>query len=362
MLQLPVLAHESWVVQRGQQTSTMCNKNNEGKVCDAVVRFIEKQTDEIRMHIRHPEIDGVGPPVDLRLMLGAQEYAIEHTRIEPYDNQIKTEVIIKEILDYFKENISLPFPSPAYYQLQYPFDVSLPNGKAKRNRALNNLVEWVCTKEKVLRERNRGRPMLPYGPYFADHSVHGKPDGFNCTFDLLRWPDATFIRQKPGSLWLRPIIPKDMEPLRRKRLMRAFHKKCEKLQRCKEEGARSVLVLESSDVALTSFEFRGNLLPEILAKHSNAPDEIFLVETYPDLWWVWPLKCDNDHWPAVGMPELNQPIYETDKLPTVGVPKREREALGLDKPYKPHPKGWIPETFEKDELNDLTPKRRRTET
>ena len=59
----------------------MRNKNNEGKVCDAVVRFFEKQTGEIRTHIRHPEIDGLGPPVDLRLKLGAQECAIEHTRI-----------------------------------------------------------------------------------------------------------------------------------------------------------------------------------------------------------------------------------------------------------------------------------------
>ena len=62
----------------------MNNPDNEGKVCDAVVRFIEKRTGAIRTQIRYPERDGVGPPVELRLKLDAQEYAIEHTQIESF--------------------------------------------------------------------------------------------------------------------------------------------------------------------------------------------------------------------------------------------------------------------------------------
>ena len=49
--------------------------NNEGKVCDAVVRFIEKRTGEILTQARRPKINGVGPPVDLRLELNIQEYS-----------------------------------------------------------------------------------------------------------------------------------------------------------------------------------------------------------------------------------------------------------------------------------------------
>ena len=66
--------------------------NNEGKVCDAVIRNIEKLTGEARTHIRCPDKesgDTEVPKVDLRLILGAQEYAIEHTRIESFVNQIK---------------------------------------------------------------------------------------------------------------------------------------------------------------------------------------------------------------------------------------------------------------------------------
>lgn len=344
----------------------MRNKKNEGKVCDAVMRAIEKRTSKTRTHVRRPEADGVGPPVDLRLKLGGQEYAIEHTRIEPYDDQIKMEVIIREILGYFKESISLPFPSPAYYELQYPIDISLPDGKVKRNRALKSLANWVCKNELLLRDKLMCWTGGPYDLYHSDHSVHGKPDGFKCVSKLRRWPYAIPIRQRPGSLFLRLIYPEDMEPLIRKRLMRALSRKCEKLQACKAEGARTVLVLESRDVALTSFEFRGDLLPGVLAKHSNALDEIFLVETYPDPWWVFPLKHDDGHWPDTGMPELGQNYYDPNNsdipkwLDTI--PQHMRDGLQLDHMHTPYVQGFALETFKEDELNDLALERVRTET
>ena len=336
----------------------MRNKNYEGKVCDAVIKAIEKRTGETRTRVRRPEVDGRGPPVDLRLKLGDQKYAIEHTLIEPFENQIKMEVIVREILDYFKDNISLPFPSPACYELQYPVDISLPDGKVKRNRALKGLTDWVCMNELVLRDKMMCWTGEPNDLYYSDHSVLGKPDGFESVFKLRRWPYAVPIRQQPGSLWLRAVYPEDMAPLRRKRLMRAFSKKCEKLQACKMDGVRTVLALESGDPALTSFEFRGDLLPEILAKYPNAPDEIILVETYSDFWHVYPLKHGDNHWPGKGMPELNQTYYDPNNsdipkwLDTI--PRHMREGLQLDQMYTPYEHGFTLESFKEDELEDLT--------
>lgn len=344
----------------------MRNKNNEGRVCDAVLRAIEKRTGEIRTQVHRPEVDRVGPQVDLRFKLGDQEYAIEHTLVEPYDNQIKTRVIIKEILGYFKENISLPFPSPAYYELQYPVEISLPDGKVKRNRALKSLANWVCKNELLLRDKMMCWTGGPYDLYYSDHSVHGKPDGFKCVFKLRRWPYAVPIRQQPGSLFLRLIYPEEMEPLIRKRLMRALSRKCEKLQRCKAEGARTVLVLESTDAALTHFEFRGDLLPKVLAKHSNAPDEIFLVQTSLDLWEVVPLKHGDSHWPDTGMPELGASYYDPNNsdIPKWldSLPRHMREGMQLDQMHTPFEQGFAIEFFREDELNDLAPERVRTET
>ena len=144
----------------------------------------------------------------------------------------------------------------------------------------------------------------------------------------------------------------------RNRLMRAFSKKCKKLQKCKAEGTRTVLVLESRNVALTHFEFRGDLLPGILAKYPDAPDEIYLVQTYSDHWEVVPLKHGGGHWPDTGMPELGPSYYDPNNsdipkwLETI--PRHMHEGLQLDQMHTPYEQGFAFETFKEDELKDLT--------
>ncbi len=334
--------------------------NNEGRVCDAVVRTLEKWTRETRTNMQFPDKEGVGPPVDLRLSLGTQDYAIEHTRIESFEKQIAAFAVAKRIIRYIQKNIQNPFPSMAYYELQFPTWVSVPDGRGKGDRALGNLVAWVREKEEILRKRNSGRNLFEHKFYEASDSIRGIPTGFDSEFDLLHWPIASLIRRKPGTLSFRLIPPNDPEGQLSNSLRQTFLKKCPKLNECKVEGARTVLVFESSDPALSSFEFRGNLLPSVLSECANAPDEIFLAETCTDCWCVWLLKRDESHWPDTGMPELNKSYYDPDlsDLPRiqeylVSVPKNMRDALQLsvmDTPYLP---GWAPKHFNKDEMNDL---------
>ena len=147
--------------------------DNEGKACDAVVRLLEAQTGDARTDIRHPEKDGVGPPVDLRLRLGAQEYAIEHTRIEPFENQIKTGLVFKQINDCIEERLSDTLPGPAYYELHVPTDVRLPEKKEKRNQALNNFVEWIRKNAQYLHQKNSGRSRPTRSLYRSDDRIQG---------------------------------------------------------------------------------------------------------------------------------------------------------------------------------------------
>ena len=66
----------------------------------------------------------------------------------------------------------------------------------------------------------------------------------------------------------------------------------------------------------------------------DTPDEIYLVETHTNPWWVWLMKRDNNHWSSGGMPSLDQTIYEPDSLPTAGMSKEYRETFSLG-PTKP---------------------------
>ena len=66
-------------------------------------------------------------------------------------------------------------------------------------------------------------------------------------------------------------------------LRRSFDRKCPKLKKCRIEGARTVLVLESGHPETDMHQFRGNLLPSLLSGCPDAPHDIFLVETGGDL-------------------------------------------------------------------------------
>ena len=67
------------------------DQSNEGKACDAVLRHIEAREGATRRDLIFPErADSVGP-VELVCPIGAQRFALEHTRIEPFAGHIQLE-------------------------------------------------------------------------------------------------------------------------------------------------------------------------------------------------------------------------------------------------------------------------------
>ena len=162
--------------------------------CDAVIRHLEKWTGESRADIRHPEKEGVGPPVELRVQLGNQNYAIEHTRIESFDNQIKAGISIREIDNYIKEQFTDPLPGPAYYELQVPMDVCLPGKRKDRERALSALGKWIQESAHRMQGRNTDLFAVPIrSEVWHEDCVTGAPLGDAYEIKLLRstlWPPA----------------------------------------------------------------------------------------------------------------------------------------------------------------------------
>ena len=340
---------------------------NEGKSCDAIIRHLEKWTGETRRDIRIPEKDDTVPAdrrVELRLMLGAQEYAIEHTRIESFENQIKGNILIREIDNYIKEQFTDPLPGPAYYELQVPMDVCLPGKRKERERMLSTLDLWIRESAHCMHGRNKDLFTPMFAPIrsevWHDDCVIGTPLGTAFEIKLVRtklWPpDIHTAGRKPGTIVLWYNYPDEDERNHRhfRRLQRAFDEKCPKLKRCGEEGARTVLILEAVGSTFMLIDQIGRDLPALLDGRKDAPDDIYLVEPSDSLWWVYPVKHDGEHWPDVGMPPRGQQLVcEEDTLPTAGIPKRYRDALGLDDLYVTRPRNWFPEIFDQQELIDL---------
>ena len=83
--------------------------------------------------------------------------------------------------------------------------------------------------------------------------------------------------------------------------LRALGKKLPKLRRCKSEGARTVLVLESDDIALTEPNLVVDALAGLQGEFTGElpfPDEIYFVDTASSEgpWWVWLMKYDGKRW------------------------------------------------------------------
>ena len=282
----------------------MGRQSNEGKACDAVIHVLERGLRKQRGKIRHPEKEPGEPPVELRVPIGGRQYALEHTLIEPFTNEIKQYFnVLKPIANHLKKHLPEGLPGLESYQLHVPVDAELPSGKA-RAEALENLVNWILETEQRMRKKSLEAHEIGQSPYRADRQVWQRPPLLDFEVGLWRWPHASAMRKPPGDLEIRRSCPADLEQRRGKRLQAAFRDKCPKLEQCRVAWrrltVRTVLVLESDDIALTSVELVAEHVKTIVTQRNDAPDEIFLVESESDPWRVWPLKQDQDHWPETG--------------------------------------------------------------
>lgn len=261
--------------------------NNEGKACDAVIRLLERRTGEQRANVRRPEMDGIGPPVDLRLRLGTREYAIEHTQIEAFEGQIRTGEEFGRFITPVTEQLQGTLPGPAVYYLLFPLDARLGVKGYQMGEMRSNLIAWVREHAQGLHEKSPDRPTRERNPRGIRDQYRGTPPGFSYEVVLARHAHWSFSSQRDGRVSVSRIAPGDVESLRAIRLRKALERKCPKLQRCKQEGARTVLVLEDGDIALSNECVIGDGLAGLLQERADLPDEIYLVDTSVDAWTVW---------------------------------------------------------------------------
>ncbi len=285
---------------------------NQGKACDAVVRCIEHRTGEMRAAIRRPEKEGMDPPVDLRLRLGTREHAIEHTQIEAFPGQIRADTEHGRLIEPVTAEVSGTLPGPAHYELLFPIDTHLGVKTAELDHRRRVLIAWIRAKAQYLYEKNLHKLLRDHNtPHFLD-CIEAKLPGFHYAVRLCVRPSRS--GSEPGTLRSARYAPngEELEASRADRLRQALRRKCPKLMRCKEGGARTALVLESDDLALTNHVLVGEPLVRLLAECADLPDEIYLVETDLDPWTVHCMKLNTECWPMEN--SLEPPAFRVNDL------------------------------------------------
>ena len=271
--------------------------NNEEKACEAIVRLLEQRTGEIRAKVRCPEREHVGPPVELRLVLGAQEYAIEHTRIEPFEQEILSGVRMEKTVAFIETRLSGELPGPGSFQLELP---PILSKAILRRQVLDTLCESIREKAQYLHERD-GRLRQSHHPNKFTDPVRWTPPELGYEVTLRRCPSASTPKPIAGSIEI--LRTPGSEAQRKARLKRALRDKCPKLQDCKTEKTelRTILILESHDIANTHVQVVAKALGRLRQECANAleaVDEIYLIQTWATRWVVWLLKFDTAYRPV----------------------------------------------------------------
>jgi hypothetical protein len=256
-------------------------RTNEGRVCDAVIRILERRTRRKRRDLRTHAYAGNGKNVEARFRLGSQEYAIEHTRINSFNNQVGIELLFEKFRRPIVTKLSGALSGPGYWKLCLPSNIGRRIKRRGFPAAQEALIEWLTTAaEQLLFERASGRR-----PVWS-----GNPPGLDFKVTLMHETNVTGIDEHDGLLLVMSEGPITIDERRREELADALACKCPKLENCKSAGATSVLALETNDWTTCHF-FLASDLWNALAARQDAPDEVYLVDTTAGAFWaVVPLK------------------------------------------------------------------------
>lgn len=271
--------------------------NNEGLICDAVVCFLEKNTGYTRSDIRNPERESGLGGVDLLFRLGRDFYALEHTKVEPFTNQITNDLRFLQFIQPVVNEINKDgLPKPGKYDLLLPVDTHV-NARGEQFEALqSSLIRWIRKTAQELHAINPERPS-------RDISLRGYQDKKTVRLDGIPF-DITLQRSvhwnNPETIdgVLRPtrIAPDDMEEKRLNRIRTALNKKKNKLVYRKQEGARTVLVFENNDIALTNCVEIRNSLVRLLPNRPIWLDELFYMDAGFPPWRLYHWNWDDAQW------------------------------------------------------------------
>ena len=259
------------------------HEDNEEAVCEAVVALLEREFHEGRRDVSRPEKDGSGPPVEMRFRLGDTRFALEHTLIEPFPRAIATGLAFAELIGELEVRLNGQLPVPGTYNLTFPIDPATGRHRKSHATIREAIERWVIAAAAEMHAEwpiRRDRDFAPHG-YFGhrEATIEGIPLVLR---RRVHWSESG---SHDGCLFLARAVGPGLEDQRRTRLIAGLDKKLPKLADCKAEGDETILVLEYSDIALTSHIAIAEVLNSIWSTRNDWPDHIVIADTTVDSHW-----------------------------------------------------------------------------
>jgi hypothetical protein len=281
----------------------MSGNDRDQAVSEAVARVLAQRRGGGEVHVTDEpdKQDRTRPAVDLIARDDQGSWALEHTRIESFPDQLLDDRQLLDLLEPLTSELRGSVGVPGIFHLAVAPRAVAGATPARDIRAA--LASWV----------RKHAPTLAVGsPLTAPHhTITEAPPGVPFEVTLTRWPGPN-----RGDVRLMRNVPADLEDQRVTRLTKALDDKITKLLAASDGDITSVLILEDTDVALANLGLIVQALSTAAEGQSRLPDVIVLVETVPETpaastaivvkegerWWPsfpydrWPLdvggECD----------------------------------------------------------------------
>jgi len=274
--------------------------SHEGKACDAALRQIEGRLRSRRSNLSFPERERHSAPVEMACRIGGQLFAFEHTAIEPFPGFFKMQAEAKRDLRPLDAMLFGKLPATENFLLMMPVEKFMAVHPKARSALRGALAEWIVQQAPSLKIAKFGRYAMPI--------EFVQPPGVPFQVRLHR--SERGIESLTGRFNTSLTID-NLEDRRKERLQETCRKKFPKLKAWKDNGARSVLVLEDRDIQLSNAEVVFEALRQLDRSDGMVPDEIYLIDSCVDEFWhVYTLRLDS--WNYYELSESGGCLTEVD--------------------------------------------------
>lgn len=242
---------------------------NEQLLCDAVMRVLAGRNGGRIINVQR--IDTVvrdRPAVELIFETPTKKFAIEHTRIESFTNQIAEGKRFAQLLEPLEVELAGKLPGVFFLSV----DAGAINVPTKQHGAARrSLTDWILAASVLLEAEEK---------VGADGNcdITATPPGV--PFDVTLHRDCDY----GSELLIMQNLIGDRRVLRRERVQEALARKCPKLSVAKTDEAVSVLILESDDGALANRVTVSQAVIAELAERNDSPDIVIWVRTSTRPW------------------------------------------------------------------------------
>lgn len=244
----------------------MQNKRRAKRVIEKVLEFLSRAINLPCEITEFPdEIERRLPACDALAIVGRKNVAVEHTSIDSIPFQRRDDSRFKKVLGPLEDELAGKLPTSGHYHLVIEMN-AIPTG-----------VNWDDVSQSICAWCQKVAPTLEIrGPFTAPrHFARGMPEGVPSQVTLYRWPG------RDGEFKAARFSPDDLERQRVKVIYQALASRGVKVARYRNSGFRTILILESDDIALANDSDIGQAFVNAINKCGSTPlpDEVYLIQT-----------------------------------------------------------------------------------